>query len=94
MILEIPEELIKDQLANQIVSIVLREVDKRLDMISKVNDLPPYPNKSQVKKVLVIGNDKLETWISEGLKVQIWSNKDHRIERDELKRFLSENKEI
>lgn len=91
---EVPDELIAEQLSDQIISIVVKEIDKRLSLITKTNELPPYPNKSQVKRILVIGTDKLESWISEGLEVQIWSNKDHRIEREALQEFLRTHKTI
>ncbi|EMC2389032.1 hypothetical protein VB886_001620, partial [Enterococcus faecalis] len=51
-------------------------------------------NKSQVRKILEIGDEKLNNWISKGLKIQQWSNQDIRIERSELQRFLKETFEI
>ncbi|HDT8053751.1 TPA: hypothetical protein RD666_002775, partial [Enterococcus faecalis] len=62
--------------------------------LSKTIELPPYPNKSQVRKILEIGDEKLNNWISKGLKIQQWSNQDIRIERSELQRFLKETFEI
>lgn len=94
MQLKIPDELIRDQLVSQIVSVVLKHVDQRLQFLTKVQDLPEYPRKSQVKAKLGIGAEKLDEWISMGLKIQQWSTKDIRIERSELQRFLKENFEI
>ena len=66
----------------------------RLNLLTKVIELPPYPNKTQVRKILEIGDEKLSSWISRGLKVQHWSGQDIRIERSELQRFLKETFEI
>ena len=92
MQLNIPDEVIQDELANNITFVILKEVEKRLSLLTKVIELPPYPNKSQVRKILEI--EKLNNWISKGLKIQQWSNQDIRIERSELQRFLKETFEI
>lgn len=94
MQLNIPDEVIQDELANNITFVVLKEVEKRLNLFTKVIELPPYPNKTQVRKILEIGDEKLSSWISRGLKVQHWSGQDIRIERSELQRFLKETFEI
>ncbi|OJG60399.1 hypothetical protein RV08_GL000580 [Enterococcus mundtii] len=59
--------------------------------MNKSSELPPYPNKTQVKQVLGIGDRKLDSWIANGLRIQIWSKQDIRIDRNELQRFLKEN---
>lgn len=94
MQLNIPDEVVQNELASNIVFIVLKEVEKRSKLLTKTLELPPYPNKSQVKEILEIGDDKLRNWISKGLKVQQWSKQDIRIEREELKLFLKETFEI
>lgn len=94
MQLNIPDELIQNELLEQIVSIALKEFEKRLEMDTCLTELPPYPNKSQVKEVLKIGDEKLSKWIGNGLKTQEWSSHDVRIERSELQKFLRENFEI
>ncbi|HFE9851086.1 hypothetical protein [Enterococcus sp. DIV1420a] len=94
MQLNIPDEVVQNELASNIVFIVLKEVEKRSKLLTKTVELPPYPNKSQVRKILEIGDEKLSSWISRGLKVQQWSGQDIRIERSELQRFLKENFEI
>lgn len=88
MILEVPDTLLAKQLTEQITSIVLKQIDDRLALINKTVELPPYPNKSEVKKVLEIGDEKLNSWIANGLKVQMWSERDIRIERNCLQEFL------
>ncbi|MFG5450761.1 hypothetical protein ACFJZD_14740 [Enterococcus faecalis] len=94
MQLNIPDEVIQNELADNITCIVLKEIEKRLNLLTNTIELPPYPNKSQVKKILEIGDEKLSSWISKGLKVQQWSGHDIRIERSELQRFLKETFEI
>lgn len=93
MNIQIPEELISSQLSEQIITIVLKEIDKRLELLTRTIELPPYPNKSQVKSILKIGDEKLDSWIVEGLPVQIWG-KEHRIERECLKEFLRSTKQV
>ncbi|HII4097776.1 TPA: hypothetical protein ACY4J4_002920 [Enterococcus faecium] len=94
MKITVPDELIADELTEQIVRKVLDALDERLKVMNKSVELPPYPNKSEVRKVLGIGDDKLTHWINLGLKTQQWSKLDIRIERSELQRFLKENFEF
>lgn len=94
MQLNIPDEMVQSELANNITFIVLKEIENRLNLLTKTIELPPYPNKTQVRKILEIGDGKLSSWISQGLKVQHWSGQDIRIERSEVQRFLKETFEI
>ncbi|NRC76805.1 hypothetical protein HR108_03460 [Enterococcus faecalis] len=94
MQLNIPDEMVQSELANNITFIVLKEIENRLNLLTKTIELPPYPNKTEVRKILENGDGKLSSWISQGLKVQHWSGQDIRIERSELQRFLKETFEI
>lgn len=94
MQINVPDNLIVTELTNQIINTVLKSLDERLKLLNQSMELPPYPNKSEVKKILAIGDDKLSNWIALGLKTQQWSKLDIRIERDELQRFLRENFEF
>lgn len=94
MQINIPDEVVQKELAENITAIVLKQIDERLKLLTKTVELPPYPNKSQVKKILEIGDGKLSSWLSKGLKIQPWSTQDIRIERSELQRFLKETFEI
>lgn len=94
MQITIPDNLVVSELTTQITNAVLNSLDERLRLMNKSVELPPYPNKSEVKKVLGIGDDKLTHWIILGLKTQQWSKLDIRIERSELQRFLKENFEF
>ncbi|CAI3446819.1 helix-turn-helix domain-containing protein [Enterococcus cecorum] len=84
--IEVPKEAIEE-----ITKMVYEQMSEQFDMMKKVRELPEYPSKVEVMEVLGIGYEKLNEWIAMGLKVQVWSNKNHRIEREELKRFLREN---
>lgn len=88
--IEVPKEAI-EEITNQVFKMVYEQMSDRFDMMKKVRELPEYPSKVEVMEVLGIGYEKLNEWIAMGLKVQVWSNKNHRIEREELKRFLKEN---
>ena len=90
MQITIPDNLVVSELTTQITNAVLNSLEERLHLMNKSVELPPYPNKSEVKKVLGIGDDKLAPWINLGLKTQQWSKLDIRIERSELQRFLKE----
>lgn len=94
MQITIPDDLVVSELTVQITNAVLNSLDERLRLMNKSVELPPYPNKTEVKKVLGIGDDKLTHWINLGLKTQHWSEKDIRIERSALQTFLKENFEI
>ncbi|MCC9086796.1 hypothetical protein O3Q48_09420 [Enterococcus lactis] len=50
MKITVPDELIADELTEQIVRKVLDALDERLKVMNKSVELPPYPNKSEVKK--------------------------------------------
>lgn len=74
MQITIPDNLVVSELTTQITNAVLNSLDERLHLMNKSVELPPYPNKSEVRKVLGIGDDKLTHWINLGLKTQQWSN--------------------
>lgn len=87
--IELPVEFV-----NQVSAALIKHFEKRLKYLERSYELPPYPNKSEVREILKIGDDKLNRWILDGLKVQQWSKQDIRIERSELQQFLRENFEI
>jgi len=94
MILHIPDEMMQKQIASEIVAIATAEIEKRMKLLTKTIELPPYGNKETIKQVLGIGDKKLNKWISMGLKIQVWSPQDIRIERNSLQQFLKENFEV
>jgi hypothetical protein len=94
MELHIPNELLQEQIAFTIVTIATTEIEKRMKLLTQTMELPPYGNKETIKRILGIGDKKLNKWISMGLKIQVWSPQDIRIERESLQQFLSENFEV
>lgn len=69
MQIQIPDDLVVQQLAESIVDVVIEYVDQRIKLLIRATDLPKCPNKSEVKEILGIGDDKLKQWISDGLPV-------------------------
>lgn len=84
--LETDEEFL-DCLANQ----VLQRIKEKSTMFSPVNELPPFPNRKQVKKGLRIGDDRLNQWIASGLRT-IPFGKEARFDREDIKDFLDQLK--
>ena len=69
----------------------LEKLEKRteyMEMIIKANDLYPYEPQESLKQKLGIGQGLLNEWVAKGLEKQVWSDRNIRYERDELKAFL------
>ncbi|MDO7870680.1 MAG: hypothetical protein Q6A81_05115 [Enterococcus casseliflavus] len=94
MLLNIPDSVIENQIIPQFVQIAVTEFEKRMKLVTKTIELPPFSNKETVKEVLGIGDAKLNSWIDQGLKIQVWSKQDIRIRREALQQFLIENFEV
>ncbi|WP_213334215.1 hypothetical protein [Enterococcus casseliflavus] len=94
MLLNIPDKVIENQIIPQFVQIAVTEFEKRMRLVTKTIELPPFSNKETVKEVLGIGDAKLNSWIDQGLKIQVWSKQDIRIRREALQQFLIENFEV
>lgn len=93
MSIEIPfehDEVLINIITQNVVK-VLQESQNQMNISDPVNDLPPYPNRKQVKKVLRIGDERLNLWISGGLKV-IPFGKEMRFDRRDIQEFLDELK--
>ena len=90
----IPEEIL-NQIAEMVVPIVFEKMRKQLDIWDKIMDLPPAPNKSQIKKTLGIGDDKLNFLIANGATPMIWGDGDKttvRIERSDIRKAFENTK--
>lgn len=90
----IPVEFDAEKISKQISVQVLQAIEKRMELVNKTYDLPPYPTQEQLKQSLGIGQDRLNEWIAMGLKKQIWSTGSIRYDREEVRKFLKENFEI
>lgn len=94
MYIRIPDNVIENQIIPEFVQIAVTEFEKRMRLVTKTIELPPFSNKETVKEVLGIGDAKLNSWIDQGLKIQVWSKQDIRIRREALQQFLIENFEV
>lgn len=92
MLLNIPDSVIENQIIPQFVQIAVTEFEKRMRLVTKTIELPPFSNKETVKEVLGIGDAKLNSWIDQGLKIQVWSKQDIRIRREALQQLIHEKK--
>ena len=90
MTIKIPIEL-DNELIEIIAQLVLDTLDEQLPKLEPINVLPPYPTRKQVKKVLRIGDERLNQWITSGLKV-IPFGKETRFDREDIRAFLSQLK--
>ncbi|WP_367377823.1 DNA-binding protein [Enterococcus gilvus] len=90
MTIKIPIEL-DNELIKIIAQLVLDTLDEKLPKPEPINVLPPYPTRKQVKKILRIGDERLNQWITSGLKV-IPFGKETRFDREDIRAFLSQLK--
>lgn len=92
MQLTVPDEVIEKQIIPQFVQIAVLEFEKRMKLLTKTTELPPYPNKSEVKNILGMGDDMLKEWIADGLPVIPWSKKEDRFDRDDIRSHINKMK--
>lgn len=69
----------------------MEKLEKRTEyteIMLKANNLDPYEPQESLKQKLGIGQGLLNEWVAKGLEKQVWSDRNIRYERDELKAFL------
>ncbi|MGM0228653.1 hypothetical protein IGJ28_000714 [Enterococcus sp. AZ091] len=88
----IPDDVVANQIIPQLVQIAVSEFEKRMTMLTKTMELPPYPNKTEVKTILGMGDDMLKDWIADGLPVIPWSKKEDRFDRDDIRAHINNMK--
>lgn len=69
----------------------LEKLEKRtkyMELMIKAKDLDPYEPQESLKQKLGIGQGLLNKWVAKGLEKQVWSDRNIRYEKDELKAFL------
>ncbi|MDW3023091.1 hypothetical protein [Ligilactobacillus salivarius] len=69
----------------------LEKLEKRteyMEMMVKATELKPYEPQESLKGKLGIGQGLLNEWVAKGLEKQVWSDRNIRYEKDELKAFL------
>jgi hypothetical protein len=87
----IPDEVL-EKIADITADIVLEKIKDQLDIWEKIIDLPPAPNKSQIKKTLGIGEDTLNHLIANGATPMVWGENTVRIERSDLRKAFEKTK--
>lgn len=69
----------------------LEKLEKKteyMELLLKTKDIGLYEPQESLKQKLGIGQGLLNEWVAKGLEKQIWSDRNIRYERDELKAFL------
>ncbi|MGM0238384.1 hypothetical protein [Enterococcus sp. AZ103] len=90
----IPDDIL-NQIADMVVPVVFEKMCMQLDIWDKLMDLPPAPTKSQIKKVLGIGEDKLNFLIANGATPMLWGDGNKstvRIERSDIRKAFENTK--
>lgn len=90
----IPVEVSADDFIEQLLAVATKEFEKRMDLLTQTYQLSLYPTQKEIMTKLHVGTNKLSEWYAMGLKKQIWSGRQIRVEREELQRFLRENFEV
>lgn len=80
-----------DSFADEIATIITQKVMETVEKNIRANELPQYPTRKQVREVLRIGEDRITSWIAEGLPT-IPFGKETRFDRDDIKQFLNNKK--
>ena len=86
--IQLPSQL-EDEIRKTIASVIIEGAKQATNLYY---DLPRYPNKSQLKKALGVGDDKVKQWIAEGLQVTRFSSSDQRFDREDVRRFFNDRK--
>lgn len=66
----------------------LRKDINRKELEHKTKELDPYEPQESLKRKLNIGQGLLNEWVSKGLEKQVWSDRNIRYEKEELRAFL------
>lgn len=90
MKVEVPIEF-DDILIELVTQNVIQALQDSKKLDDEIDELPPYPNRKQVKQILKIGDSRLNGWIDSGLKI-IPFGKEMRFDREDIKKFLNQLK--
>ncbi|WP_430619499.1 DNA-binding protein [Enterococcus sp. DIV0802b] len=90
MKIEIPIEF-DDVLIEIVTQNVIQALQESKKVDYKIEELPQYPNRKQVKRILKIGDGRLNQWIASGLKI-IPFGKEMRFDREDIQKFLNQLK--
>ncbi|WP_434243336.1 DNA-binding protein [Enterococcus avium] len=86
MTVNVPIEF-NQEIIEEIVQLTMQKIEEEQIQQPNLNELPPYPTRKQLKKQLKIGDNRLNSWINNGLKI-IPFGKETRFDREDVKLFL------
>lgn len=89
--LTMPIEL-PNSFVDEVAAAITAKVMENISLLIKASDLPEYPNRTQVRKTLKVGNEKIDQWIRDGLPQINWSEKETRFDRDDIKKAINSMK--
>lgn len=81
-----------NQIADLVTPLVVNRIKDQLEIWNKVIDLPPCPNKSEIKRILEIGDASLDTLIANGATPMTWGSNTVRIQRSDLLKAFENTK--
>lgn len=87
----IPDEIL-ERIAERVVPLVIEKIKDEMEVWTKFIDLPPCPNKSQIKKTLKIGDSTLDYLIANGATPMFWGENTIRIQRSDLLKAFENTK--
>ncbi|ALS03066.1 hypothetical protein ATZ33_17280 [Enterococcus silesiacus] len=83
---------VKRDLINEAKRELEEEFEERLNLVSRILDLPPAPNKSEIRKILKISDSTLDHLIANGATPMIWGENTIRIERANILKAFDNTK--
>lgn len=86
MTVNVPIEF-NQEIIEELVQLTKQRIEEEQTQQPKLNELPPYPTRKQLKQHLKIGDTRLNSWINHGLKT-IPFGKETRFDRADVKLFL------
>ena len=86
MTVNVPIEF-NQEVIEELVQLTKQKIEEENAQHPNLNELPPYPTRTQLKQQLKIGDSRLNSWIDHGLKV-IPFGKETRFDREDVKLFL------
>ena len=89
--LTMPIEL-PDSFVDEVATAITAKVMENISLLIKASDLPEYPNRTEIRTVLKVGDEKINQWIKEGLPRIPWSKKETRFDRDDIKKAINSMK--
>jgi hypothetical protein len=81
-----------DEFIDEVAAAITAKVMENISLYIKANELPPYPNRTELRSILKIGDEKINQWIKDGLPQIPWSKKETKFDRDDVKQMINSMK--